>query len=307
MFHHFHDDKVHNKGQGSISKDKFYEIIKYIGKDKILNAEDFFENFKKNKLKENHVCITFDDAVKSQIDVALPVLEDLKIKSFFFVYTSIFENEPDLLEIYRYFRINFFKNVNEFYDSFFKNLNLDINQIFKDEKNNILKFNEKYPFYSLNDIKFRFIRDKYLKAQDYKIIMINLMKEKNFEYEKNYNKLFFNEKDIIKLDSLGHTIGLHTHNHPTALHKLKYKDQENEYSKCISMISNILQKNKSTIKTVSHPLGNYNYETLEILKNLGIELGFKDTMNIDRNMKKINNSSLEIARQDHSLILKDLN
>ena len=27
MFHHFHDDLAHKKGQGSISKDDFYKII----------------------------------------------------------------------------------------------------------------------------------------------------------------------------------------------------------------------------------------------------------------------------------------
>ena len=82
MFHHFHDDGIHTKGQGSISKDDFYRLIKFIGRKNILDANDFFEKFKENKLKENEVCLTFDDAIKCQIDVALPVLEDLKIKIF---------------------------------------------------------------------------------------------------------------------------------------------------------------------------------------------------------------------------------
>jgi peptidoglycan/xylan/chitin deacetylase (PgdA/CDA1 family) len=86
MFHHFHDDKIHSKSQGSISKDDFYNIIKFIGKKNILDAEDFFLRLKDNKLKKNDVCLTFDDGVKCQIDVALPVLEYLKIKGFFFFY-----------------------------------------------------------------------------------------------------------------------------------------------------------------------------------------------------------------------------
>jgi peptidoglycan/xylan/chitin deacetylase (PgdA/CDA1 family) len=73
-----------------------------------LDADIFFEKFKENKLKKNEVRLTFDDAIKCQIDIALPVLEDLKIKSFFFVYTSIFEEKPDNLEIFRYFRMNYF-------------------------------------------------------------------------------------------------------------------------------------------------------------------------------------------------------
>ena len=90
MFHHFHDDKTHMKGQGSINKDDFYKIIKFIGRNNILDANVFFEKSKKNKLKDNEVCFTFDDAIKCQIDIALPVLEELKIKSFFFVYNSVF-------------------------------------------------------------------------------------------------------------------------------------------------------------------------------------------------------------------------
>ena len=97
MFHHFHDDKVHSRGQGSITRDQLNKIIKFIGRNNIINANEFYEKLKKKKLKNNDVCFTFDDAIKSQIDVALPVLEDFKIKSFFFVYTSIYENKPDQL------------------------------------------------------------------------------------------------------------------------------------------------------------------------------------------------------------------
>ena len=114
MFHHFHDNIIHKNSQGSLNKDDFYKIINYIGKKNILDANLFFEKFKNNKLKENEVCITFDDAIKCQIDIALPVLEDLKIKSFFFVYTSIFEGKPDNLEFFRYFRTNYFNSIEEF-------------------------------------------------------------------------------------------------------------------------------------------------------------------------------------------------
>ena len=48
----------------------------------ILDANIFYEKLISKKLKDNDLCLTFDDGIKSQIDVALPVLEDLKIKSF---------------------------------------------------------------------------------------------------------------------------------------------------------------------------------------------------------------------------------
>ena len=60
---------------------------------------------------------------------------------------------------------------------------------------------------------------------------------------------------------------------------------------------------------MSHPCGSYDNNTLQILKELGIELGFKQSMAIEpeRGMKKINNSFLEIARQDHAGIVKRMN
>ena len=86
MFHHFHDDGIHTKGQGSIDKDDFYKMINFIGRNNILDADVFFEKFKNNKLKSHEVCLTFDDAIKCQIDIALPVLEEHKIKKVSFLY-----------------------------------------------------------------------------------------------------------------------------------------------------------------------------------------------------------------------------
>ena len=56
MFHHFHDNAIHTKGQGSISTDDFYRIINFIGKKNILDANIFFEKYKNNSLKKNEVC-----------------------------------------------------------------------------------------------------------------------------------------------------------------------------------------------------------------------------------------------------------
>ena len=59
---------------------------------------------------------------------------------------------------------------------------------------------------------------------------------------------------------------------------------------------------------MSHPCGSYNNNTLSILRELGIQLGFKQIMTLEKEkgMTKINNSPLEIARQDHSEIYKKI-
>ncbi len=309
MFHHFHDGGIHKKGQGSIDKDEFYKLLKFIGRNNILDADIFFERLKKNKLKEKDVCLTFDDAIKCQIDVALPILEELKIKSFFFVYSSMFEGKPDYLEIYRYFRMNYFEDIDEFYQVFYKNLGQDLKKFFK-EKSEIIKQKKiKHPVYSLEDIKFRLVRDFFLTQSQYDEVMISMIKEKKFNFSSFYKKLFFQEDDLKNLDKLGHLVGIHSHNHPTLLEKLNYDEQKYQYDKCQSTISNILNKPKNDIKFMSHPCGSYNEDTLKILKELKIELGFKQIMTLEpeKGMKKINNSFLEIARQNHSEILKRMN
>jgi len=139
MFHHFHNTKKHKSGQGSISGKKFIQIINFIGKKNILNADEFLEKFKKKKLKKNHVCLTFDDGALSQYDIALPILNRYKIKAFFFFYSSMFTNKPDLLEIYRFFRLNFFKSVNHFYQEFYNSLNVDYKKFLKKNINKIKK------------------------------------------------------------------------------------------------------------------------------------------------------------------------
>ena len=309
MFHHFHDDAIHTKGQGSISNDDFYKMINFIGRNNILDADIFFEKFKNNKLKEKEVCLTFDDGIKCQIDVALPILEELKIKSFFFVYTSMFEGKPDNLEIFRYFRMNYFNNVDEFYNSFYQVLDKDLKTFFEDNNDKIKATKIKFPHYSIEDIKFRLVRDIFLTKSQYEETMLLMFKEKQFNYKDFFKKLFFQKDDLIRLDSLGHLVGLHSHNHPTLLEKLNYDEQKDEYEKCLSSISNILDKPKNEIKYMSHPCGSYNKDTFEILKELGIELGFKQIMTIEpeKGMKKINNSFLEIARQDHAEIVKRMN
>ena len=305
MFHHFHDDTTHTKRQGSISRDDFCKIIDFIGRKNILDSDIFLEKYKKDILKKNEVCLTFDDGIKSQIDIALPVLEDLKIKSIFFPYTSMFEGLPDNLEIYRYFRTNYFSNINDFYEKFYDVLNRNFEEFLTREIDLIKNIKKKFSFYTIEDIEFRLIRDKFLTKKEYENNMSLIMSEKKFNPKTIYSNLFFSKQDLTKIDRLGHTIGLHSHSHPLLMEKLSYENQKKEYEKCLSIISRILNKSTDQIKIMSHPSGSYNDHTLKILSELGIELGFKQIMDIEpeKGMKKINNSFLEIARQDHSDIL----
>ena len=142
----------------------------------------------------------------------------------------------------------------------------------------------------------------------YEKIMFRMIEEKGLDHKDFYKKIFFEKDDLRILNDLGHLIGLHAHNHPTLIEKLSYDEQKKEYEQNLSFISTILNKPKNEIKYMSHPCGSYNSYTLQILKELGIELGFKQMMTIEKekNMKKVNNSLLEIAREDHANIYKKM-
>ena len=52
MFHHFHDNKKHLPGQGSINRNQFKKMINYIGRKNILSAPEFIERYKQKRLKK---------------------------------------------------------------------------------------------------------------------------------------------------------------------------------------------------------------------------------------------------------------
>ena len=146
------------------------------------------------------------------------------------------------------------------------------------------------------------MRDKFLEKQEYEDLMFKMMEEKKFNYSEIFSKLYFNKNDLINLDKLGHLVGLHSHNHHTLIEKLSFEDRKKEYQTCLTKISKILNKQESDIKFMSHPCGSYNDDTLKVLEDLGIEIGFKEIM-----LRKKNYSSLEIPRQDHVEIYNRLN
>lgn len=305
MFHNFHDSKKHLKVPGSITKHDLEKIINKVGKKNILNADTFYQFLKNKQLRKNHTCFTFDDGIKSQVDIALPILEKYKIKAFFFIYTSIFSDKPDFLEVYRYFRANFFKNQKCFYDLFYKVSEIEKRQIKKNFKKLITSKKKLFPFYSIDDIIFRIARDELLTKKKYSSIMKKIFLLKKFNPKKILKNIFINKKDVSKLIKKGHIIGLHSHSHPTIMGKKNYTFQFREYYSC----KKILEENfKQKIFCMSHPNGSYNKITLNILKKLNINLGFKQTLTVEKSMgmNKINNTDLEIARIDHSNLIKNL-
>jgi len=295
MFHHFHDEK-HLSGQGAISADQFENIIQYY-QDALLPADEWFHKAKMKTLDNKDVCLTFDDTLLCQYDIAVPILEKYNLTAFWFVYSSVLDGGIEPLEVYRKFRTVYFSDIDDFYHKFFllveqteysDEVTRSLNDYLHDDWKN-------FPFYSQNDTKFRFIRDTSLGDYKYNHVMNLMMKNHNIDIKKFSSDLWMNQEHIQKLNSNGHIIGLHSHTHPTQLSKLSVIEQEKEYHQNYDfLLASLGQKPK----TVSHPCNSYNTDTLSILHNLKIEIGFR------ANMENHLLSEFEFPREDHANVIK---
>ena len=114
-------------------------------------------------------------------------------------------------------------------------------------------------------------------------------------------------KKISKLNNKGlhatlDILGEHTQNDTEAI------NITNQYCKILEEIhAKNLNCNKNEIVSMSHPCGSYNDDSLKVLEKLGVELGFKNIMDVKDNIDKSDNSKFEIAREDHANIIKLMN
>jgi peptidoglycan/xylan/chitin deacetylase (PgdA/CDA1 family) len=295
MFHHFHGMDYH-QGQGSISAAEFEQVIKGLNPETIVPARSFLDLAINGKLQGNEICITFDDSLRCQFDVALPVLEKYGITAFWFVNTGFLDGTINPLESYRYFRLVEFDSVDEFYDEFFGRLE-DPKYLHSFDEAAMSSFiNEmsiQSPFYSKNDLRFRFIRDRVLGPEEYSCMMKEIMDDHNFDPHELSRKLWMDELCIRHLHNSCHVIGLHSHRHPTYMASLPESEQRAEYEKNQANLSAMLGEDPLSM---SHPCNSYNETTLKILDDLGVRLGFR------ANMLGGDVSLLEYPRMDHAIL-----
>lgn len=303
MFHHFHDAEKHIKSQGSISGDELSQIISYLKENyDILDAGLWYENAINNSLKPNQICFTFDDALACQYDVAYPVLKENNIKAFWFIYTSVHTGALEKLEIYRHFRFSCFDTIDSFYESFFRTAVFYQSELKADIETEIKQFNrdeyfKQRPFYSENDLLFRYLRDIVLGPEKYNFIMDDMIKKSGYNIDRNKDLLWITKDQIINLHESGHVIGLHSHTHPTFMAQYCYEEQLNEYRQNKKILEAII---KSKVSTISYPCNSYNEDTDKIMDNLGIKLGFDAIMSVNEP------NHLHFPRKDHVNVMKEM-
>jgi peptidoglycan/xylan/chitin deacetylase (PgdA/CDA1 family) len=294
MFHHFHDH-VHPVGQGSISAEDFEKILLFIGLDRIVTAEEWLTNYRHLK---NKICITFDDSLRCQYDIAKPVMDKYGIKAFFFVYSAVLKGSIEYLEVFRYFRSKYFKNFDDFFISFMHKVQ---RSAYKDEVQQALaQFNpdeylKNFSFYTQNDKIFRFLRDKVLKVDRYNETLLAMIEEANIDLKEIAKDLWMSADQVKQLSREDHIIGLHSDTHPTTMALHSPEKQREEYSSNKRYLESELG---IKVISMSHPCNSYTADTIEILKNLKVKMGFR------ANMESGFNTDFEIPREDHINVFK---
>lgn len=298
MFHHFHDGARHPKGQGAISRDEFGALLDYYA-DRILNAHDWVNCLHDGSLSDNAVCLTFDDGLRCQFDIALPALEKRGLTAFWFPYTAPLADELDRLELYRYFRTVCFANIDEFYGSFEKTCR--VSTYADDIAAGLACFDPQtylaeYPFYSDSDRRFRFVRDRILGADRFFQIMDKMIEATGFDCAEASRTLWMGVEELKHLDQTGHVIGLHSHTHPTNLTALEASRQDWEFATNTTWLKQLLN---ITPDCVSYPCGAYDQRLIAMLNKHGIRTGFQSRMGPS-------NGAMTVPRLDHAIAVERL-
>jgi peptidoglycan/xylan/chitin deacetylase (PgdA/CDA1 family) len=305
MFHHFHSDG-HPPGQGSINAENFERIVGMLGAERMLTPAAWLERLDAGALKAGDLCLTFDDGLLSQYEVALPVMDRLGLKAFWFVYSSVFEGGIGRFEVYRAFRDRCFPSVDDFYVRFFEVVRsaagIDVDRAVTDAQ--VAAVRNDYPFYSIPDVQFRLLRDRVLGPAGFDEMMDALMIEQQVTIAELAKNLWMAPAHLRSLAASGHHVGLHSYSHPMVFADLSYEQQRDEYERNYAHLREVC---RSAPAAVAHPVNSYSQTTLEILDALGIQCGFRANMAPRRPGDPINASALEFAREDHANIINQVN
>ncbi len=282
MFHHLHTSSS-NTIQGSLDANDFVRILDYLKNQyNLISASEWVEKALSDQLDSTDVCISFDDSLKCQYDIGRPILDRYSINAMWGIYTSVFTDKIEYIEVFRCFRSKCYSNIDEFYKVFFEAVEKIDEISFGYELNS---FREKaylagYKFYSENDRLYRYLRDKVLTNDQYRNIYFGLMDLMKFDIDECLKEFSISKESVKTLAKNGHVITLHSHSHPTNISDYSKEEQYNEYLINQNELESIIG---SKPEVVTYPSGSFNDETPEIMEKLSVRVGFCSNMNTPYN------------------------
>ena len=292
-FHYFQNE-IHVPCQGSLTAQQLAWILRRLRESfTLVSPQQFLEDVRRRKEDPAELCLCFDCGLKSQYDIALPVLEEFGLKAFWFLYTSVLDGGIVTVEQVHHFRFSCFASVDRFYSVFFQAAADRLSDRFDSALSAFRRsgYLNWAPFYTEEDRLFKYLRDRVMTEEEFHAVLQRMMREAGYEVEAYRDLLWLSRDEVRHLSDTGHVIGMHTHTHPNEIGKLPYEAQLREYGTCQKILREITGQ---PVVSMSHPCNSYSGDTLRVLRELGVEAGFR----ADQDPRY--RSALELPRIDHA-------
>jgi peptidoglycan/xylan/chitin deacetylase (PgdA/CDA1 family) len=257
-----------------ITPDNFRKQLEFLkGKGEFVSPKQLIEDyFRIVNSDTNYYLITFDDGLKEQFDLALPVLQKLDIHALFFI-NSINHIEKKVSLVHKIHIVRSDVAPEEIVNGFKSNgLNTDLNSV------EINKAIAHYKYDKPETAKLKYLLNFKLDKMSVEN-NINVFFESNYKREMVVENLYMSKNQLQELGSLD-MLGSHTHSHlPLGLLGEKHIFQEIYKTKCF--LKKITSKN---IDYISYPYGSAEAcrsPVANIARKHGYKIGF--TMNRGKN------------------------
>lgn len=300
MFHRFDRRGEASGWQGALSAEDFDDILQYVGVDRLLAAGDWAARAAVGELAPMDLCVTFDDGLRCQAECALPVLNKYGVKAFWFVYSCVFDGVPVKSEIYSYLAAQI-GGLSALAEELIATCPPGLRAQLESSEfvSWAAALRKAAPFYSAADLQFRFLRNNPDNKDAFEDLTETLLAAHGLDVADASRQLWLTPADLAELARGGHWVGLHSYSHPYNIAALSHTQQLKEYARNQADLTRITGMRPLSM---SHPLNSYSEESLEVLRELGVKIGFRANMLTPPARSALNPNALELAREDSTTL-----
>jgi peptidoglycan/xylan/chitin deacetylase (PgdA/CDA1 family) len=303
VFHRFVADGDSGRLQGALTPSQLESLLRFAQIERILSPDDWLKQLANNTLGPNELCLTFDDGLRSQRELALPVLQKFGLRAFFFICSGVYHDEPIRSEVYSHAAAQaggMDRLIATFLERCPPALLTRLRSREFDEY--CVEMRRFAPWYSDQDLEYRFLRNRVLEPAQYQMIFDRILRECGVDVEAVARSLWLDETDLRRLTDAGHYVGLHSWDHPYEMERLSPAAQRDQYERNRAHLTAVTGRPPVV---VAHPLNSYDKVTLEILRELGVWCGFRANA-VAPPGRPINAGPLELAREDAANVLIEM-
>lgn len=288
----------------------FKEQISFLKKHyNFVTVEEVLDAYYNNStLPEKAVLLTFDDAYKDHFNCVFPILEHEKIQGAFYPPVKAV-TEHTVLDVNKIHFIlastpveKFDKLLNEIkflLDNYREEYQLESYDYYFNKLAVASRFDPKEVIFVKRLLQVELIEELRKKMTDELFVKIVGIEESAFSRE-----LYMSIDQIKCMVDCGMHIGSHGYDHYW-LSSLPKEKQEFEIAKSIDFIGNVGGDSKNW--TICYPYGDYNQDTIDLLKQHGCKMGLCTKVDVATIGSSIADSIFKLPRLDVNDLPKDAN